>query len=113
MDFCPNCSNILSPKKEGETHILICLHCGYKKKLSSKEKEEYRVVDKIEHGPDEEIVVITDSEESHQTMPTTRAVCPKCNNKVAYYWQVQTRSGDEAMTTFYRCTKCKQTWREY
>ena len=39
--------------------------------------------------------------------------CEKCGNKEAFYWQIQTRAGDEPMTRFYRCTKCKETWREY
>jgi DNA-directed RNA polymerase subunit M len=26
---------------------------------------------------------------------------------------VQTRSIDESMTQFYRCTKCGHTWRDY
>jgi DNA-directed RNA polymerase III subunit RPC11 len=44
--------------------------------------------------------------------PTTQAACPKCANKQAYFVEQQTRGGDEASTTFYQCTECKQTWRE-
>ncbi|RLG10996.1 MAG: transcription factor S, partial [Thaumarchaeota archaeon] len=40
-------------------------------------------------------------------------ICPKCGNREAYYWAVQTRSADEPMTRFFRCTKCGYTWREY
>lgn len=32
----------------------------------------------------------------------TDATCPKCDNRRAYYYQVQTRSADEPMSTFYR-----------
>ena len=39
--------------------------------------------------------------------------CPKCKNNKAVWWLLQTRSGDEPPTQFYRCTKCAQTWREY
>lgn len=45
--------------------------------------------------------------------PVIAANCPKCGNKEAYFWTSQTRSGDEAETRFFRCTKCKHTWREY
>jgi len=38
------------------------------------------------------------------------AVCPTCDNKRAYYLQIQIRSADEPMTTFYRCTVCKANW---
>ncbi|GAI81579.1 unnamed protein product, partial [marine sediment metagenome] len=34
-------------------------------------------------------------------------------NEKAYFWSVQTRSGDEAETKFFKCTKCEFTWREY
>jgi len=47
-------------------------------------------------------------------MPTKKMRCPKCAIVVdTQYWAVQTRSGDEAPTRFYRCMKCKHTWREY
>ena len=48
------------------------------------------------------------------TMPIDDAVfCPKCNAQGAYWHLRQTRAADEATTRFYRCTKCKHTWREY
>ncbi|CAO1631799.1 unnamed protein product [Parajaminaea phylloscopi] len=42
------------------------------------------------------------------------ATCPKCDHDRAYYFQLQVRSADEPMTTFYRCTKpsCTHQWRE-
>ncbi|GAH37902.1 unnamed protein product, partial [marine sediment metagenome] len=39
--------------------------------------------------------------------------CKKCGNEKAFFWTVQTRSGDEAETKFFKCTKCEFTWREY
>ena len=38
--------------------------------------------------------------------------CDKCQNTTAYYRQIQIRSADEPMTTFYRCTKCSYEWKE-
>lgn len=29
--------------------------------------------------------------------------CPKCEHPRAYFMQIQTRSADEPMTTFYKC----------
>lgn len=36
--------------------------------------------------------------------------CPYCEHDVAYFQQMQIRSADEPMTTFYRCAKCEKTW---
>ncbi|KIM55263.1 hypothetical protein SCLCIDRAFT_1221303 [Scleroderma citrinum Foug A] len=43
---------------------------------------------------------------------STDASCDKCNNRRAFFYQLQIRSADEPMTTFYRCTKCHYQWRE-
>lgn len=42
------------------------------------------------------------------------AKCPKCNGERAYFMQLQTRSADEPMTTFYRCQNnaCAHRWKE-
>lgn len=115
MDFCPNCSSLLAPQKgkQGEGRVLVCRSCGYTQPMSPAGGVTYRVVDKINHNPSEEIVVVSDEMAQQQAMPTVRTLCPKCSNRVAYYWQLQTRKGDEGMTAFYRCVKCGHTWREY
>lgn len=38
--------------------------------------------------------------------------CPKCNENKIQYNQLQTRSADESMTTFFYCTSCKYRWKE-
>ena len=45
--------------------------------------------------------------------PTIKIDCEKCGNDEAVWWMLQTRSADEPTTQFYRCTKCKHTWRNY
>ncbi len=52
-------------------------------------------------------------EKDTDVFPVVLANCPQCEHKEAYFWTSQTRSGDEAETRFFRCTKCKHTWREY
>lgn len=37
---------------------------------------------------------------------------PGCGNNKAYFYQLQIRSADEPMTTFYKCTKCGHQWKE-
>ena len=51
--------------------------------------------------------------EQGEKLIAKKCVCPKCKNNQAVWWLLQTRSGDEPPTQFYRCTKCAQTWREY
>lgn len=42
------------------------------------------------------------------------AVCPKCAHNRAFFMQIQTRSADEPMTTFYKCANfsCGARWKE-
>ena len=37
--------------------------------------------------------------------------CKKCMSKKLYTCQMQTRSGDESMTTFYVCSMCAAQWK--
>ena len=48
-----------------------------------------------------------------QTLPIVGETCKKCGYGKAYFWTIQTRSGDEAETKFFKCVKCDFTWREY
>lgn len=38
-------------------------------------------------------------------------MCLKCKSRKVYTYQMQTRSGDEAMTTFYVCSVCAAKWK--
>ena len=37
--------------------------------------------------------------------------CKKCGSKKTTYYQMQTRSADEPMTTFVQCTQCPSRWK--
>jgi transcription factor S len=101
MEFCPKCGCVLVDKDKK----FVCPRCGYK----SKEKVKIEASEKINVKPEIGIVTNKDTD----VFPIIAAVCPKCKNQEAYFWTSQTRSGDEAETRFFRCTKCKHTWREY
>jgi DNA-directed RNA polymerase subunit M len=114
MEFCPKCGTRLIPKrpKEGAKGgaVLVCPKCGYKKKLAKRIEPIPKV---IEHSPQKTIAVISKREQKLRVLPTVRVECPKCQNNLAYAWQVQTRGSDESSTQFFRCTKCNHTFREY
>lgn len=44
----------------------------------------------------------------------TSVLCPvdSCTGDKAYFYQLQIRSADEPMTTFYKCVVCGYQWRE-
>lgn len=48
------------------------------------------------------------------TAPRPAEPCPKCEHPRAYFMQIQTRSADEPMTTFYKCCnpQCGHRWRD-
>lgn len=101
--FCQKCGSILIPKKEGKRTVMAC-KCGFKEKEAAPTLKE-------SVGSKKKIEVI--EKESLETLPLTEEKCPDCGHKRAYYWTVQTRAADEAATKFFKCEKCRHTWREY
>ncbi|MBW2963708.1 transcription factor S [Candidatus Woesearchaeota archaeon] len=101
--FCPNCGSILRPIEKKGKKVLGC-SCGYLAEKGQKfeVKEKGKKTQKIE--------VI---EQEVEAKPLVDATCPKCKHKKAYFWEVQTRASDEPATRFFKCEKCKHTWREY
>jgi len=103
MEFCPKCGAILVQKRRNDG----CPRCNY----SSKSKIKIKTVEKIEKK--EGVAVV--KEKDQEILPIVNEKCKECGNEKAYFWTVQTRSGDEAETKFFKCTnkKCYHTWREY
>ena len=58
-----------------------------------------------------DILVIEPDEVPDTDSITDKVECPKCGNHEAYWWIVQTDTAEEPSTQFFRCTKCKHTWR--
>lgn len=106
IKFCSKCGNIMKIEIFNGDAYLSCTRCGYREKyignlLSEKIRERSKVI------------VLGDKEKNMQLLPTTKIICPNCNFNKAYYWEAQTRSGDEGTTQFFKCTKCGYTWRLY
>jgi len=104
MQFCPKDGSILLPQKRGKKIKMKCPKCSY----STKKKEELILKEEVKIGKGIEVI-----DKKVETLPKIKAECPKCKNPDAYYWFLQTRSGDEAATQFFKCTKCNYTWRSY
>lgn len=101
MEFCGKCGGIIKV----EANKAFCVSCG--RKLSKKPKIE------ISEKNEQKNIVEIIREEAANIHPTVDMECPKCKNKKSHFWAMQTRSSDESETKFYRCTKCKHTWRKY
>ena len=95
------------PKSVGGKKVIQC-SCGYR----SEEAQQLKITENVGNHKKGEIAV-ADPEKEEETMPKTPAECPKCGNREAYFWEVQTRAADEPPTKFMKCTKCKHIWRDY
>ena len=103
MKFCPNCEVKLKKSDSG----LECPKCDY---IEGKVPEKTKKV--IEEEIESEFNVLAENE-GEETLPTIKIECEKCGHDEAVWWMLQTRSADEPTTQFYRCIKCRYTWRNY
>ncbi len=101
MEFCQKCGGLVIVH-EGRA---VCAACGTK----SQRKLKLEASEKIE----KHTAVAVINEEENNTYPIVDMSCPECKNKRAYFWTTQTRASDESETKFYKCTKCRHTWRKY
>ena len=95
-------------KKKRKRSFLTCTKCGKERPL----KKEKIFISEALPISKKEIVVMQKGDEGIE-LPKTRVICPKCENREAYWWMQQTRSADEPPTLFYRCVKCSNSWRSY
>ena len=104
MKFCPKCEVKLKNNGSG----LQCSKCGYA------EGEKAKVAKNIaaEEEPDFSLLAF-EGTEWEVSNPTIKIDCEKCGHDEAVGCMFQTRSADEPTTRFYRCQKCKYTWRDY
>ena len=111
VDFCPECSNLLRKQNVNGKNRLAC-KCGYTQEI---ETDTDAINAKIQRKKDalDKNVIVVNQEDKVSVHPKVLVECPKCNNTEAEAWQEQTRSADEPSTSFFRCTRCGKTWREY
>ncbi len=104
MKFCPKCEVKLKKSNSG----LQCSKCGYTE--GQEEKTTKKIVDDQEL---DESILAFEGNEGEESYSTIKMECEKCGHDKAVWWMFQTRSADEPTTRFYRCQKCKHTWRDY
>ena len=104
MKFCPKCEVKLKKTDSG----LQCSKCDYVE--GEKVKQPNKTIDQEE--PDFSLLTF-EGNEGEETLSTIKMDCEKCGHDEAVWWMFQTRSADEPTTRFYRCQKCKYTWRDY
>jgi|SRR3989338_1501931 len=104
MEFCPKCGAILIEKRKNAG----CPRCNYSAKGKIKIKSSEKIIPSLNKKP---LSVV--KEKDTEILPRVHEKCKKCSHPESFFWTVQTRSGDEAETKFFKCVKCSHTWREY
>ncbi|XP_063227737.1 DNA-directed RNA polymerase III subunit RPC10 [Bacillus rossius redtenbacheri] len=107
MLFCPNCGTLLALDEGAQCMRFSCLTCPYiynvVQKVTSRIYPRLKEVDDVLGGA-----------AAWDNVDSTEERCPACAHPRAYFMQIQTRSADEPMTTFYKCCnhECGHRWRE-
>lgn len=93
---------------EGESNRFQCPTCPYEFRLAG-----FQMYDK-KTLPRKEVDDVLGGEGAWDNVDQTACQCPidNCGGDKAYFFQLQIRSADEPMTTFYKCVSCSHQWRE-
>ncbi|KAI4134989.1 MAG: hypothetical protein LQ347_001048 [Umbilicaria vellea] len=112
--FCPCCSNSLTVSRSAPNDAfpigqnrLECRTCPYQFLINQRYYERKEMKRK-------EVEDVMGGKDAWANVDNTDAQCPRegCDGSKAFFYQVQIRSADEPMTTFYKCTTCGQRWKE-
>lgn len=107
LTFCPNCTNMLRITSDDRLRF-ECSTCPYQFPIEGS----LQVYDRknIER---KEVDDVLGGEGAWDNVDQTEINCEaNCGNTKAYFYQLQIRSADEPMTSFYKCTNCGHQWRE-
>lgn len=104
------CANSLvtngSSRPDGIGLRFECRTCTYVHKVVN------RIERTITNLPKKAVDDVLGGESAWDLADATKTPCPKCGHPKAFFFQMQTRSADEPMTTFYRCAGCAHQWKE-
>ncbi|CAI9729149.1 DNA-directed RNA polymerase III subunit RPC10 [Octopus vulgaris] len=105
--FCPVCANVLVVEEGPNCYRFGCHTCPYIQNITRMVK--YRKYPKLKEVDD-----VLGGASAWENVDSTQETCPKCEHGRAYFMQIQTRSADEPMTTFYKCcnVECAHRWKD-
>lgn len=105
--FCPTCANILGVEEGPKSLRFACSTCPYVHNITKRIGN--RIYPKLKEVDD-----VLGGSAAWENVDATECPCPKCDHPKAFFMQIQTRSADEPMTTFYKCCNmaCGHRWRE-
>ncbi|XP_026275170.2 DNA-directed RNA polymerase III subunit RPC10 [Frankliniella occidentalis] len=105
--FCPCCSNSLTAAEGSRRFNFVCHTCPFKYGIT-------KLVSKKTYPKLKELDDVLGGSAAWANVDATDERCPKCSHPRAYFMQIQTRSADEPMTTFYKCCnhECAHRWRD-
>ncbi|KAK9711010.1 RNA polymerase III C11 subunit [Basidiobolus ranarum] len=107
MLFCPSCSNLLLISNDTGSNHFYCQTCPYMfpvtRTHATRNVLKRKEVDDVLGGA-----------KAWANVDSIEATCPKCEHLRAYFLQIQIRSADEPMSTFYKCCnhECQYQWKE-
>jgi DNA-directed RNA polymerase subunit M len=106
--FCDECGGMMLPSTINGKKIFKC-RCGATKPFSKENSESYKIITKIDHPINEEVISATDIlkwKDENLRSSIKDFKCPKCGYNKAQLETRQTRRADEGMTHFIICLKC-------
>ncbi|XP_047664187.1 DNA-directed RNA polymerase III subunit RPC10 [Tachysurus fulvidraco] len=105
--FCPTCGNVLVVEEGQRCYRFACNTCPYVHNITRK-------VNNRKYPKLKEVDDVLGGSAAWENVDSTAEKCPKCEHARAYFMQIQTRSADEPMTTFYKCCnqQCGHRWRD-
>ncbi|XP_008536631.2 DNA-directed RNA polymerase III subunit RPC10 isoform X1 [Equus asinus] len=142
--FCPGCGNGLIVEEGQRCHRFACNTCPYVHNITRKVPERAPAalsrpgagsrirascaprpaaaprapvaaqVTNRKYPKLKEVDDVLGGAAAWENVDSTAEPCPKCEHPRAYFMQLQTRSADEPMTTFYKCcsAQCGHRWRD-
>ena len=114
MEFCENCDALLVPKKVNGQVVANCPDCDFVKKDGKLETISITDDTRSKDPDGGKMLVLEENSNFIAGRPRKEMFCENCKaNQEIEYWEIQTRSADEAPTRFFRCTNCDKNWREY